>query len=698
MSDADGHDGTGHHRLRGTAEVSRRALAGSRSATRRGADHSYEATRRWVGSPPLFGIVYAAAAGAIYFTLGVTAHHALGLTPVVYGIGSLFFVLCMFTYVEGASLHQERGGSFVFARYAFNELWSFIAGWAIMLDYAILIAVASLAADHYVAAFWAPLGRGAPALLIPLAIIAVTAAGNLRGSLTQRRMRRRTAIVLADLGVQVVVVVAGLALVFDPARLIDPIHLGSSPGWKELVFALTITSVAFTGLESASGLAGEVAVGRRGLKRLVGAGTVTVFVLYVGLALVALTALPVHGGRTALGDVYMNAPVLGVARAIHPDGLGDLLGYLVGASGTLVLISAANAAMLGLSRLGFSLATNRQIPAALGRLHRTRSTPIVLIVTAATVAGALVLPEDIDLLVGIYAFGAMLAFLIAHVSVCVLRYREPERRRPYRMPGSIRYRGAELPIPAVLGALLAGAGWVSVLVLHAGARYVGLSWMAAGLVLYVAYRKTQGKSLTQRIHVPEATLRRPDARDTEYGSILVPVFGRPLDDDIVQTAGRLASEDSDPGEDHPGAVIEALWVFEIPLSLPIDARLPEARLRDAKAALRRAKAVGEEFEGVEVATATIRARRVGQAVVDEARRRGVEAIVLAAEEPSRIGGGALLGGLGGALDTVVGDVTKYVVAKAPCRVILTAPPAPANAETDGSGTGAAPVGSAPAGG
>src|SRR5207253_1907848 len=69
------------------------------------------------------------------------------------------------------------------------------------------------------------------------------------------------------------------------------------------------------------------------------------------------------------------------------------------------------------------------------------------------------------------------------------------------------------------------------------------------------------------------------------------------------------------------------------------------------------------------------ARRAGQAIVDEARRRGVQAIVLAAEEPSKIRGGALLGGRGGPLDNFVGEVTKYVIAKAPCQVILTAPPA-----------------------
>src|SRR3712207_1618100 len=114
--------------------------------------------------------------------------------------------------------------------------------------------------------------------------------------------------------------------------------------------------------------------------------------------------------------------------------------------------------------------------------------------------------------------------------------------------------------------------------------------------------------------------------------------------------------------------------FEVPMALPIDARLPDAQLESARSALKRAKAVGEEYEGVEVATATVRARRAGEGIVREAKRRGVEAIVLAAEEPTRLRGGPLLGGKRGLYDTFVGPTTRYVVTKAPCRVILTAPP------------------------
>jgi basic amino acid/polyamine antiporter, APA family len=270
----------------------------------------------------------------------------------------------------------------------------------------------------------------------------------------------------------------------------------------------------------------------------------------------------------------------------------------------------------------------------------------------------------------VFAFGAMISFAIAHLSVIVLRFREAGRPSAFRVPLSIRVGRGAVPVPAALGLVFAVAAWGSVVALHEGARVIGGIWMALGVALYVVYRVSQGKSLTRRFTIPAEALQ--ETVHAEYGSILVPVLGTRLDDDIVGTAGRLAAEHAEEGD---GAVLEALYVFEIPMSLPIDARVPDERVQAAKRALARAKDVGEEYEGVEVATAMVRGRTAGQAIVAEARRRGVEAIVLAAEEPTRIRGGAILGGRGRARDRFVGETTRYVVEKAPCRVILTAPPA-----------------------
>jgi basic amino acid/polyamine antiporter, APA family len=628
--------------------------------------------RRALGAPILFAVIYTSVASAIYYSLGVIADRALGLTPLVFLLAGLFFVLATMTYVEGASLHQDRAGSTVFARYAFNELWSFVAGWAVLLDFLILLAVTSLSATNYLATFWAEAGEGTVELVIAGAIIVYVAVRNIMG-FSARRWRSVAALVTADVAVQLLIIVIGLIVALNPDQLVDSIDLGSTPTWRDFIFALTIGTVAFTGLEAASGLAGEVAVGRRGLKRLVSSAAAAVIVLYTGIALAAVSVLPVQGGETELGSPdLIERPVVGVAGALEPDWLADGLEYVVAALATVTLIAAANSAMLGLSRLAYSLATNRQIPSAIGRLHPTRSTPYIVIAIAAVLAGALVAPEDLDFLVGIYAFGALLAFFIAHVSIVALRYSEPDRKRPYVMPGNVRFRGGSLPLPAVVGAVVSAAAWVSLVIFHSGARYVGFGWMAFGIALYLVYRVSGGKPVFRRVVIPEAALRREPER-VEYGSILVPILGTPLDDDIVQTAGRLAADEHADEAEGEGATIEALWVFEVPMSLPIDARLPDVQLEKARAALRRAKAVGEEYEGVEVATATVRARQAGQAIVEEARRRGVEVIVLAAEEPSRIRGGGRLGGRGGPLENFVGEVTKYVLNKAPCRVILTAP-------------------------
>ncbi len=655
-------------------------------------------TERPLSYRALFAVVYTTSISSVYFALGVVAHRANGLTPAVFLAAGIFFQLSAMTYAEGSGLHPERGGSAVFARYAFNELVSFVAGWAIVLDYTILIAVTALTVPAYLAAFGAPFGHGALEIAVALGIIAFVAVDNFTG-VSARRVRRRVVVTFLDLATQAAVIVLGLVLVFDGSHISQSIHLGTAPSASDLAYALTIAVVAFTGLEAAASIAGDARSTPRQMRRMVGPGSAVVVLIYVGISLVGVGALPVHHGMTALGTSHLKAPLLGVVESFRPHWVADVLKYVVAVGGALGLTAAAGSAMLGVSRVGYSMATNRQIPSAVGRLHPRWGTPFVIIAAAAIAAGALVLPTKLDFLIGIYAFGALLAFTIAHVSVIALRYREPARQRDYAVPLSIGFRGAQLPLPAVLGALLAAAGWIALLVYHTGARWVGGAWLLAGLVLYVTYRKVEQKPLLKRVTIPDRALRH-EALEPDFGSILVPIFGNKLDDDIVQTAGRLAGETHDD-LDEEGAVIEAIWVFEIPLSLPLEAPLPDPQVKQAREALARAKAVGEEYEGVEVATAIVRARRAGEAIVHEARRRGVEAIVLGAEEPSKVRGGSLFGGAGGPLENYLGEITKYVIRRAPCRVILTAPPAtrheePAAGEAPESVGAVAPGTEAPA--
>jgi basic amino acid/polyamine antiporter, APA family len=641
----------------------------ARYQLRRGTELAGARISRGLGEPALFAIMLSAVVSALFMVLGVVAGDALGLTPVAFLAAGILFVLTIATYVEGSSVHIERGGASSFARYAFDELWSFVAGWAILLDYVIVMAIGAVAITDYLAVFWGELDEGGPEIAIAGLALVYVAVQNVLGLGADRL---GAVLRLSLFGILLLAVVTGIAFAqeWDPDAIVDSVDLGSAPQVDELLFASVVAGVALIGVEAASGLAGEVRVGRRGLRRVVLASAGAALLLYVGVSSAALMALPVTDGQTALGGLYLEAPVLGIVSTFEPDWLMDTSRIVVGATGAALLIVAMNGQMLGLSRLSYSLATNRQIPSAAGRLHDRRGTPYVAITIAGAIAFLLAIPHDIEFLAGIFAFGALISVTIAHLAVIVGRYREPGRPSAFRVPLSIAIGRGSVPLPVAVGALVSVIAWASVVVLHEGARVVGGAWMAAGVVMYVVYRRTQGKALTKRFTIPAEALQ--EGVRAEYGSILVPVYGGALDDEIVGTAGRLAAEHADEGEG--GAVLEALYVFEIPMSLPIDARVPEERVKDAKRVLARAKEVGEEYEGVEVATAMVRGRTVGQAIVAEARRRGVEAIVLAAEEPSRVRGGAILGGRGRTRDRFVGETTRYVVEKAPCKVILTAPP------------------------
>jgi len=641
----------------------------ARQGLKRGSERARVLIARTLGEPALFAITLSAVVSAIFLSLGVVANRALGLTPLVFLLAGVFFAVTMATYVEGSSLHVERGGASTFARYAFDEFWSFLAGWAILLDYLIVMAIGAVVVSEYLTVYWSELDEGALPLVLAGGALLLVAALNIRG-LTAERLGTVLRLSLFSIVVLVAVSVIGFAQYWDPGAIRSSIDLGVAPRWEDLIFATGIATVAVIGVEAASGLAGEVRVGRRGLRRVVLASVAAALLLFLCVSVAGLMAAPVVGDRTALGGRYLEAPVLAIVSGYEPGVLLDVARYVVGATAAALLLAAMNGQMLGLSRLSYSLATNRQIPSAVGRLHRRRGTPYVTISVAALIAFALALPHDLEFLAGLFAFGAMIAIALAHLSVIVLRFREPDRPSAFRVPLSIPIRGVRVPLPAVFGALFAISVWVSVVTFHEGARVIGAAWMAAGMTLYVVHRRGQDKSLTQRFTIPAEALQ--DSGGAQYGSILVPVFGEELDDEIVGTAGRLAAS---AGEEEGGAVLEALYVFEIPMSLPIDARVSDERVREAKRVLARAKEVGEEYAGVEVATAMVRGRLAGQAIVSEASRRGVEAIVLGAEEPSRVRGGAILGGRGRARDRFVGDTTRYVVEKAPCKVILTAPPA-----------------------
>lgn len=634
--------------------------------------------QRGLGVPWLFATVYSSVGFSIYFALGVVADRGLGLTPLIFLVVGLLFVLTTLSYVEGSAMFPERGGSSSFARHAFNELIAFIAGWAILIDYLIIIALAAISVPHYLEPISSHLADPGWEVGIATAVIISACVVNALDLTGRKSQYGLAALALADLALQVAVIVVGIFAVWHPDRLADAADIFGGPGFDDVVYSGVLAMLAYAGIEAASDLAPDVRIKPGDLKRIVTTGALTVPLIYAGMAAIALMAVPVvagpNGAETALGSTYVEAPVLGVVSAYDPGWLADVMRWGVALVAAPVLIWATSTTMLGVSRHIYTLAVNRQIPSWLGRLSRRYGTPTVAIWASGAIAVGLVVPTDVKLLAGIYAFGALLAITIAHLSILRLRITEPDRARPFKVPFPVRFRGAELPLPAILAALVSFLAFVSVLVYHDRARWVGGGWMLFGLVAYFVYRRlVEGTSLTERVTVTAQSLTK-QAPIVEFRNILVPIFGSEIDDDIVGTAGRLAAADGEEGGGSGGgSAVFVIYVAVVPLKLPLDAPLPKATVAEAETALARAREVAEEYEDLKVTTKIVPARQVGTGILRTARELNAEAIVMGGESPSKIRGGAILGGVGEARPAEIGPATEYVLKKSPIRVLLMAP-------------------------
>src|SRR5262245_55478384 len=215
-------------------------------------DEREDLIRRGLGVPGLFVAVYSAVGSSIYFALGVVADRGLGLTPLIFLAAGLLFVLTTLSYVEGGAMIRERGGSSSFARHAFNELVAFIAGWAILIDYLIVAALAAISVPHYLEPISAHLSQ--PGWEIGVATLVIVAAGVLSDRTVTGRGSERLAsgLALADIALQLGVIVVGALAVFHPDRLTDQLDLFANPTVKDVIYASVVAMLAYAGIEAAS--------------------------------------------------------------------------------------------------------------------------------------------------------------------------------------------------------------------------------------------------------------------------------------------------------------------------------------------------------------------------------------------------------------------------------------------------------------
>jgi APA family basic amino acid/polyamine antiporter len=613
---------------------------------------------RVLGARELFAVAYGEIGSSLYFALGIVAAAALGFTPLVLlGTGVLFLLVAL-SYAEVSSAVPETGGAETFTRRAFNDLVGFVTGWALLIDYLIVIALSALFLPHYLGvALASDQLRESPwdAVVAAFAIALIAIARLVRHT----RMHTGLIVFAAlDLLVQGLIVVLGLALLLDPGVLGDGLSLAAGQSWRDVLFAVPLGLLAYTGLETVANYAQEVEDPGRDLPRGMLGGIGLVVVLSVVIAAIGLSAFPARpDGTTPLAEEWLEAPMAGVVASLDgdlPDVAVDALRVVVGLSGFAILLGAATTGLSGCTRLLHSMAEHGMLPRELGRFERrslVSSEAIVLIALAAiaiVVLNAVFGGDDAAFLASAYSFGVLVAFGLAQAAAIRLRRTEPDLPRPFRARPNVRVGGTAVPLAALLGLPLTAAVFVLALATHPGARYAGPAWLLVGLVVFGATRWWNDRSVLEDVD-PLAAL----PAGVGYQRILVPMKLGEIGEEMLATAIALA--------EGRRTEVEAITVVRVPRRHPLEGALPADVQERADAALEEARLLGHD-NGVEVKTGVVRSRSIEHAVVAEATARGADLIVLGSAPRWR------------RQARFFSPTVDYVLRNAPCEVLVVAFP------------------------
>ncbi len=600
---------------------------------------------RVLGVGALFSTAYGNVGSSIYYALGVVAVFALGLTPMVFLISGIIFMMTAATYAEATVMYPEAGGSSSFARHAFNELVSFIAAWGQLLNYIITVAISAFFVPHYLSVLWKPLDSSPADIIGGALLIGLLVAINVRG--TKESARVNMTLAIADLLTQALLVALGLVLLFSPETLVSNVVLGVAPSWGDFALGIAVGMIAYTGIETLSNMSEEAKDAGKTVPRAVGLVVGAVLLLYLLIPMIALSAMPVTevDGKyvTQLVSQYSENPMLGIVDNVPIGEVVDVLRIYVGILAAVILIIATNAGLIGVSRLTYSMGQYRQVPKVMRSIHPKFRTPYVALLIFGGVAILTLLPGQTTFLATMYSFGAMLSFTIAHAAMVTLRVKRPEAERQYRVPFNIPIKGKLIPITAILGGLGTLGAWVAVMALHTETLFFGTVWMLMGFVLYFAFRRRSDipLTLTTKIKVPKPVVEH----EVEYKSVLVVFDNLEYSRQAVATAIKLAARKR--------RGIHLLVTITVPMNLPPDARLREEEARAAEI-LEDARFVGGRRvtgEWIKVRPGGAGARIVAEALDIEAKA----IVVPLARKRAR---------------STLGDTVETLLERRPCRIII----------------------------
>ncbi|MFN7182258.1 MAG: amino acid permease [Planctomycetota bacterium] len=557
---------------------------------------------RVLNAKELFATGFGDVGSSIFYALGVVVYYALGATPICLLLASIFFLFVVFSYRELSTTYMISGGAQLFARKAFGDFVSFLAGWALFADYILTVTISAYTAVSYMGAFYSPFKTSETyhifyTLLLITLLILINIIGIKKSSIFN------VILVGASLLVKGILVILGLLLFFNINYLLNLFSIGSIsqiylPSLKDFVYGLTLAMVAFTGIEAISQLGGEARDAKAMGKAILMVAVVAILSSFI-LSFLAVSAVSPFELKEKWHEDAVYGFVLTLCSKLKSIKMpyflhnylsifADYFPFAVSGLAIVVLTAAANAGVIGGSRLLYSMSHSLQIPHQFRTIHPYFRTPYLSLITIGIISGIImVFSKRLEILADLYIFGAVLSFLITHLSLISLRFKERYISRPYKTPFNLPLFGYEIPLTAIAGVILTLVALASIYFTRPYGRIFGILWPVIGIPLYVFFRKRAHAPIVSAPEIEE--IKFPDYKIPEVKNILMCVKG--IEDTEMIIAGCKLARGF-------GANLEALYVVEIPETLEIE-EVENFYFRELpylKEMMRRIKAIGAEHD------------------------------------------------------------------------------------------------------
>lgn len=352
---------------------------------------------------------------------------AIVISFVISGLACLFTALC---YSEFASMIPVAGSAYTYSYVTLGEIWAWIIGWDLILEYLVIVAAVAVGWSGYVVNVFASFGLVLPAALInppgvgggiinlPAIIVIVFITWLIvRGA--KESSNFNAVIVLIKLAVVLLFVTIGLNYI-NPANY----HPFMPYGWSGVFKGAAIIFFAYIGFDAITTAAEEVKTPQRTIPIAVIGSLLISSILYIAVAAVLNGMVPYIEFKSTAAPVAFAIQKVGIHWADIIVSIGALCGIT-----SVLLVN-----LFGQTRVFFAMSRDGLFPETFSRLHKNYKTPINGIILVGAIASMIAAFIPLTSIVELVNIGTLAAFIIVSAAVIVLRRQQPEIKRPFKCP------------------------------------------------------------------------------------------------------------------------------------------------------------------------------------------------------------------------------------------------------------------------